>query len=166
MSVLYVVLALVTAQRLIELIYAQRNSRRLRSNGGIETAAWQHPLFVLMHAAWLASLLVFVPPGTIPNWYLLAVLAILQGLRVWIIASLGPYWTTRIISMPGVPLVRAGPYRWIRHPNYIVVTMEIAVLPMAFGATTIAVVFSALNAALVALRIRAEEAALAQRYSP
>ena len=88
---------------------------------------------------------------------------LVQPLRIWIIASLGPYWTTRIITVPGEPLVRRGPYRFFRHPNYIVVCAEIGVLPLAFGAVEIAIVFSILNAALLSWRIRVEERALQGR---
>jgi len=88
---------------------------------------------------------------------------VLQGLRVWVLATLGRYWTTRIITLPGAPLVRRGPYRWLRHPNYVVVAGEIAVLPLAFGAWQIAVVFSLANALVLWIRIRSEERALATR---
>lgn len=166
MSVLYLVIALVAVQRLGELFYAQRNTQALRARGAIEYASWQHPLFIALHASWLLSLALFVPAHQIPNWYLIALFFALQGLRVWVIASLGPAWTTRIISLPGTPLVRSGPYRLMRHPNYAIVAAEIAVLPLAFGALTLALVFSLLNAVLLAVRIRAEEDALASRYSP
>lgn len=165
MSVLYVVLVLVAIQRLVELLYAQRNTRALLARGALEYAPWQHALFVALHAGWLIALAAFVPSQRPPNWYLLTFFALLQGLRVWVIASLGPAWTTRIVSLPGAPLVRSGPYRWMRHPNYAIVAAEIAALPLAFGALAIAVVFSTLNAALLAVRIRAEEDALASRYS-
>jgi methyltransferase len=87
----------------------------------------------------------------------------LQGMRLWVIASLGPYWTTRIITLPNAALVRRGPYRYLRHPNYAVVIAEIAALPLAFGAWDIAVAFSALNAALIAWRIRVEDRILDPR---
>jgi len=166
MSILYVVLALVALQRIVELRYAQRNTNALLARGAVEYAAWQHPFFIALHAAWLISLLLFVSPRQPPNWYLLALFVLLQGLRVWVIATLGSAWTTRIVSLTGAPLVRSGPYRWIRHPNYAIVAAEIAVLPLAFGVGAIAVVFSILNAGLLAARIRAEEEALASRYSP
>ncbi|HVA28514.1 MAG TPA: isoprenylcysteine carboxylmethyltransferase family protein [Candidatus Baltobacteraceae bacterium] len=165
MSVLYVVLALVAIQRIAELAYAERNTRALLARGASEYAPWQHPFFVALHAAWLLALLAFVPAHQPPHWALIAVFFVLQGLRVWVLATLGPAWTTRIISLPGAPLVRSGPYRWIRHPNYTIVAAEIAVLPLAFGAVAIATVFTVLNAALLVLRIRAEEEALASRYS-
>lgn len=163
MSALYVVLALVALQRIVELWYATRNTRRLLARGAVEHGAAHYPLFVALHAAWLISMTILIPRDTQPNWTLLWVYAGLQPLRVWAVASLGPYWTTRIISLPGEPLVRRGAYRFFRHPNYVVVCAEIAVLPLAFHATEIAIVFSFLNAALLSWRIRVEERALLGR---
>ena len=163
--ILYTVLALVAVQRLIELIYAERNTKALRARGAIEVAAWQHPWFVVLHASWLIAISVFVAPSATPNWVLLALFFLLQLARLWVLASLGPYWTTRIITLPGAPLVRRGPYRFMRHPNYAIVVAEIAILPVAFGAWWIAIVFSAMNAALLTLRIRAENHALLPRRS-
>jgi methyltransferase len=160
---LYIVLALVALQRGVELWYARRNTKRLLARGGVEVAAVQYPFFVALHAAWLISMAVLIPPDRLPNWTLLAVYVLLQPLRVWSIVSLGPFWTTRIITLPGEPLVRRGAYRFFRHPNYIVVCAEIAVLPLAFGATELAIVFSFLNASLLSWRIRTEERALATR---
>jgi methyltransferase len=161
--ILYVVLALVLLQRVLELIFSARNTRRLRERGGIEYGVVQYPFFVLLHAAWLATMAVTIPPQTVPNWWLLGLYAAVQPLRLWTILSLGPYWTTRIISVPGAPLVRRGPYRILRHPNYVVVCAEIAILPLAFGAVEIAIVFSILNASLLSWRIRVEERALTTR---
>jgi len=163
MSVLYIVLALVLLQRVLELIYAGRNTRRLLARGGVEVAAHQYPFFIIVHAGWLASMAIFIPPATIPNWWLIGLYAALQPLRLWAIASLGPYWTTRLITVPGAPLVRRGAYRFFRHPNYIVVCAEIFVLPFAFGAVEIAILFSFFNAALLSWRIRVEERALVSR---
>lgn len=163
MSILWLVLALVAAQRLAELLYARRNTRRLIAAGGYEVGAAHYPLLVALHGVWLVSLAAFVPAEQAPNWPLLAVFVMLQCLRLWILASLGRYWTTRIITLPGAPLVRRGPYRFVKHPNYLVVAGEIAVLPLAFGAWEIAVVFSLANAAVLALRIRCEERALGER---
>ncbi len=154
---------LVALQRVAELWYSARNTRRLLARGGVEIGAYQYPLFVLLHAAWLVCMAVFVPASRAPNWSLLVLYALLQPLRIWSIASLGGYWTTRIITVPGAPLVRRGAYRFFRHPNYIVVCAEIAVLPLAFGATELAIVFSFLNAALLSWRIRIEERALLPR---
>ncbi len=163
MNVLWVVLALVALQRIVELFYSARNTRRLLARGGVETGAVQYPFIVLLHAAWLVGMAVLIPPSTPPNWWLLGLYAALQPLRVWTIATLGPYWTTRIISVPGAPLVRRGPYRFVRHPNYVVVCAEIALLPLAFGAIEIAIVFSILNASLLSWRIRVEERTLTPR---
>jgi methyltransferase len=162
--ILYVVLALVALQRAAELLYAARNTRRLLARGGVEIGAVQYPFIVLLHAAWLASIVAFVPASALPNWWLLGIYAALQLLRLWTIVTLGPYWTTRIVTVPGAPLVRRGPYRLLRHPNYAIVCAEIAALPLAFGAVEIAIVFSILNAALLSWRIRVEERALASRH--
>lgn len=161
MSVLYPVLILVLLQRAAELVLAAANTRRLRAIGGVEVDARGYPWFIALHAAWLTSLFVLVPANAAPFWSLLGVYAALQLGRIWVIASLGRRWTTRIILLPGAPLVRSGPYRWMRHPNYAVVAVEIALLPLAFGALAIAIVFSAANLVLIARRIRIEEAALA-----
>jgi methyltransferase len=165
-SVLWIVLALVALQRVVELLFSARNTRRLLANGGVETGAVQYPFIVLLHAAWLVSMAVLIPPATVPNWWLLGIYAALQPLRVWTIATLGPYWTTRIINVPGAPLVRTGPYRFVRHPNYVIVCAEIALLPLAFGAIEIAIVFSILNASLLSWRIRVEERTLTSRQPP
>ena len=163
MNVLWPVVGLVVAQRLVELAYARRNSRRLLAEGGVEVGARHYPAIVALHAAWLVALAVTVPADTPANLPLLAGFIALQGVRLWVLASLGRYWTTRVITVSGVPLVRRGPYRFMRHPNYLVVIAEIAVLPLIFGAWQIAAIFSALNVALLAHRIRVEDAALAPR---
>jgi methyltransferase len=163
LSLLWLVLALVALQRVVELLYAQRNTARLLERGGVEVGASHYPLVVLLHAAWLIAMAVLIPPFTMPNWWLLGLYALLQGLRLWTVASLGPYWTTRVIAVNDAPLVRHGPYRFLRHPNYVVVCAEIAVLPLAFGAIEIAIAFSILNAALLSWRIRVEDRALAGR---
>lgn len=166
MSGITLILALVAAQRIAEVIYAERNTRALRARGGREIGAGHYPLLVLLHAGWLAALFLLVPAGTPISWPWLGVFVVLQGLRLWVIASLGPYWTTRIITLEAAPLIRRGPYRFFRHPNYAVVVAEIAVLPLVFGAWQIALVFSVLNLALLAWRIRVEERALAPRQPP
>jgi methyltransferase len=163
MTVLRWILAIVALQRVAELAYAQRNTSRLLARGGVEIAPAQYPWFVALHATWLGAMLFFIPADAVPNWWIVAILVLLQGARVWTIASLGPYWTTRIITLPGAPLVRRGPYRFLRHPNYAIVCAEFVLLPLAFGAWIIAIVFSACNATLLAFRIRAEEAALEAR---
>jgi methyltransferase len=161
-------LGFVALQRLAELAWARRNTRRLLAQGGREVGAGHYPLFIVLHAAWLIALLLLVPWTEEPSWPLLAVFLGLQVLRVWVVASLGRFWTTRIITLDDAPVVRRGPYRWLRHPNYWIVAGEIAVLPLAFGAWPVALVFSALNAVLLWHRIGVEDAALQSRrdHSP
>ena len=154
---------LVAAQRLGELVYARRNEARLRDRGAVESGAGHYPLFILLHGAWLLAVFLLIPADRVPSWPLIALFLLLQAARVWVVATLGPYWTTRVLSLPGAPLVRRGPYRWVRHPNYLIVTAEIAVLPLAFGAWWIAIAFSLANALLLYHRIGVEERALAGR---
>lgn len=155
----YVIMAFVTAQRLAELVIDRRNTARLLANGAWEAGARHYPVMVAMHAAWLAALWFTVGDRPV-NLALLAVFAVLQLLRVWVLATLGPRWTTRIIVTRGLPLVKKGPFRFLRHPNYTVVTAEIAVLPLVFGLVWIAVLFTVLNAAMLYVRIGAENRAL------
>ena len=153
------ILAFVTLQRLSELIIASANTRRLLAKGAREHAPGHYPLIVAVHVAWLASLW-WLAPGRPIHWPLIAVFALLQLGRVWTLATLGTRWTTRIIVLPGAPLVTGGPFRFVSHPNYLVVIGEIAVLPLAFGLWQVAAIFSLLNAAALAIRIRAENKAL------
>jgi methyltransferase len=163
LSWIIVVATLVAIQRVSELLYARRNTAALLARGGVEVGAHHYPLFILLHGTWLLSLVMLVPSERTPAWPWLGLFVLLQLCRLWIIGSLGPYWTTRIITLADAPLVRRGPYRLMRHPNYAVAAAEIAVLPLAFGAWRIALLFSVLNAALLAWRIRVEESALAPR---
>jgi methyltransferase len=160
MSAATIILSLVTLQRLGELVLARYNTQRLLARGAIEVGAGHYPLLVAMHAAWLIALWIYgydQPVDLIP---LIAFIG-LQGLRCWVLATLGPRWTTRIIVLSGAPLVANGPYRYIAHPNYVVVAAEIALLPLALHLPWIALIFSALNAGVLAIRIRAEQHALA-----
>ncbi len=161
MSVLYAVVGFVVLQRTVELGIAARNTARLRAQGAVEVDARGYPWFVMLHGTWLASLFLLVPADVAPSWPLLAVFAALQLGRLWVIAALGRRWTTRVIVLPGATLVEGGPYRYLRHPNYAVVAGEIAVLPLAFGALALALIFSAINLALTARRIAIENRALA-----
>ncbi len=161
MGLAQIVTLLVALQRLAELGYARRNARRLLAAGGVEHGAGHYPLFVALHGAWLAALFVLVPAEAPADWGLLGLYGLLQLGRLWVIASLGGRWTTRVIAVPGAPLVTRGPYRLLRHPNYLVVALEIPVLPLAFGAWQIALGFGLANLALLAWRIRVEEQALA-----
>jgi methyltransferase len=163
MTLAELILGLVTLQRLGELILARRNTGRLRARGAYEVAARHYPLIVALHAAWLVGLWYVVverAPDTDVNLIWLGVFVVLQTLRVWVIATLGPRWTTRIIVLPGAPLVARGPYRFVSHPNYCVVAAEILVLPLVFGLVWYGIAFSVLNTAVLWIRIRAEEAAL------
>lgn len=153
------VLGFVTLQRLGELWLADRHTRRLLARGGREAGRGHYPFMVALHAAWLAGLWILGWNRPVELGWLL-VFAVLQGLRVWVLATLGERWTTRIIVLPEAPLVARGPYRFLSHPNYAVVTGEIAVLPLAFGLPAFAAVFSLLNAAMLWVRIRAENRAL------
>jgi methyltransferase len=159
MTLPIVILALVTLQRLSELVIAQRNTRALLARGAIEVGAAHYPLIVLLHAAWLIGLWILARDRAV-NIPLILVFVVLQAFRVWILATLGPRWTTRIIVLPGEALVARGPYRLIPHPNYAVVVAEIAVLPLAFGLVWYAVIFSILNAIVLTIRISAENRAL------
>lgn len=161
MTLSVTVLALVTLQRIAELLLARRNSARLLAKGGVEMGSGHYPIVVSLHAAWLIGLWIMAWDRPVaPLW--LSLFLLLQLLRIWVIATLGDRWTTRIIVLPGAPLVRRGPYRVLSHPNYAVVVAEIAVLPIAFGLPTYALIFSALNAAMLWVRIRAENRALAR----
>ena len=153
------ILAFVTLQRLAELGLARANTRRLLAAGAYEVEPGHYPLIVAVHTAWLAALWWFAPgrPIALP---LLALFALLQLGRIWVIRTLGPRWTTRIIVLPNAPLVTGGPFRFVSHPNYLVVIGEIAVLPLVFGLIQLALIFSALNAVALAIRIRAENRAL------
>ena len=163
MSVLWGLVGLVVLQRLGELLYARHNTKRLLAAGGEEVGRGHYPLIVALHAAWLVTLLLLVPADRPPAWPLLLIFLALQVVRLWILVSLGRFWTTRIITLPGSPLMRRGPYRYLRHPNYLLVSAEIALLPMVFGAWPIALTFTFANAALLAYRIHVEDAALALR---
>lgn len=153
----------VAALRLMELVYANHNTRRLVMRGAVEIGAAHYPVMVVLHSAWLVALFLLVPAGAAINWYWMSAFGLFLILRVWTLVSIGRYWTTRIITLPGAPLVRSGPYRFVRHPNYIVVIGEIASVPMIFGAWEIALVFSVLNLALLAVRVSVEERALKSR---
>jgi methyltransferase len=156
----YVVLAVVTLQRLGELLLAERNTRRLLARGAYEVGRGHYPFMVAVHAGWLIVLWL-LGPGPPIEVIPLIVYVILQAARVWVITTLGERWTTRIIILPGQPLVRHGPYRWLDHPNYLIVVAEIAVLPLVFGLPVVAAFFSVLNAIVLWVRNREENRALA-----
>ncbi len=161
-----VILALVTLQRLSELVIARRNTAGLLSKGAIETGASHYPVMVALHASWLIGLWYFAWNQPV-NWLLFAFYLVLQAGRLWVLATLGRRWTTRIITVPGETLVARGPYKFIRHPNYAVVAAEMPLLPMVFGLTWYAILFGLLNIAMLAWRISIENRALnARRQQP
>ena len=152
--------AFLVVQRLAELALAQWNTARLRAAGGIEFGAAHYPLLVTLHSLWLFGVWMLGHDRAIDTlWF--AVFVLLQAARPWVIASLGRRWTTRVMVLPGAAPVARGPYRWLRHPNYVVVVLEIAVVPLALGLSLFAPVFSLANTTLLAYRIRVENQALA-----
>ena len=160
----FVLLALVALQRLAELVVARRNTKQLISEGATEIGAAHYPLIVSLHSAWLMALFawaVFAPAPINMTWLLIYL--VLQAFRLWVMVSLGRFWTTRIIVPRNAPLVRRGPYRFLRHPNYTVVVLEIAVLPLVIGAWPLAIVFSLLNAGILWMRITVENRSFESR---
>ena len=160
MTTAEIILTAVTLQRAGELVVSRHNTQRLMARGAVEVASGHYPLIVAVHAGWLISLWVFGSQQPV-NIAFLAGYLVLQGLRLWMLWTLGARWTTRIIVLPGQPLVSAGPYRFLPHPNYAIVAGEIAVLPLALGLPLLAGMFTVLNAAVLAVRISAENRALA-----
>jgi methyltransferase len=158
------ILGFVTILRLAELVYARANTKRLLGLGAREVAPGHYPLIVVMHAAWLAGLWWFGWNQPV-HWAWLGAFGVIEVLRVWVLASIGRRWTTRIIVLPGEPLVKKGPYRFFSHPNYAVVVAEIAALPMVFGLWWFALLFTVLNAGVLFIRIRAENGALTAAVS-
>jgi methyltransferase len=155
----------IAVERLVELAIAQRNTARLRAAGAIEFGRSHYPLIIVLHVTWLAGLW-FLGRDQDVDRMLLAIFVMLQGARLWVIASLGSRWTTRIIVVPGAPLVARGPYRLMRHPNYAIVIAEIALVPLALGLPVLAMIFTVINAALLFWRIRIENAALKTASAP
>jgi len=159
----YLLIGWLVVQRVAELAYAQANTRRLLARGAQEIGAGHYPLFVLLHSSWLIAMAVLTAPSPPVPWLLFAAFVLVQAARVWVIATLGPYWTTRIITVPGAPLVARGPFRFVRHPNYLVVAIEIPLVPLILGLHWVALIFGAANLALLVYRIRVEDGALQPR---
>ena len=153
------VLGLVTVQRLFELWLSSRNTRALLTRGAREHGRGHYPVMISLHVAWLAALW-WAAPAREVSVPLLILYLLVQAMRVWAVASLGDRWTTRIIVLPGAALVRRGPYRFMSHPNYVIVSLEVALLPLVFGLVELALLFTLLNAAMLWVRIRAENRAL------
>ena len=159
MSLGVIILALVTLQRIGELWLSNRNTRALLAKGAVEHGRSHYPWIVAVHVLWLAVLWAVVPGRPVEGFWL-ATFVLLQVARIWVLATLGPRWTTRIIAAPGEPLIKRGPYRWLDHPNYVIVAGEVAALPLVFGFWDLAILFSLLNAAALSVRIREENKAL------
>jgi methyltransferase len=160
-----IILSLVSLQRLVELYIAHRNTKKLMARGGFEIGSGHYPLFVVLHGLWLAGLW-YLALRLEVSWPWIFAYLVLEAARGWIIAALGSRWTTRIIVVPGEELVEEGPYKYFRHPNYMVVAGEIFILPMAFGLWWYAILFAVLNAALLYWRIRSEDQALKPLREP
>jgi methyltransferase len=165
--VLYLLLILaVGLERLAELVVSQRNLSWSRARGGAESGAGHYPAMVALHTGLLAGCLLESWLGHRPflpglGWPMLALVLLAQGLRWWCIATLGQQWNTRVVVVPGLPRVMAGPYRWLPHPNYLAVVVEGAALPLVHTAWLTALVFTVLNGWLLSVRIRVENQALA-----
>jgi methyltransferase len=166
MAIYYALLVVITFERLAELVVSQRHAAELLRRGGVEYGPGHFPVMVALHAAlligcWVEPIAlhrVFMPALAFP---MLALVVAANTLRWWCIATLGPRWTARVIVLPGAPLVKAGPYRWFSHPNYVAVVVEGAALPLTGSAWLTACTFTALNAALLTVRVRCETRALA-----
>ncbi|HYN75680.1 MAG TPA: isoprenylcysteine carboxyl methyltransferase family protein [Candidatus Limnocylindria bacterium] len=157
--------ALVALERLAELVVSTRNARWSLARGGVETGRGHYPFMVVLHTGLLlgcAVEVVVMDPPFLPwlGWPMLALVVASQALRWWCITTLGPRWNTRVIVVPGLPLVTGGPYRWFRHPNYVAVVIEGIALPLVHTAWITAAVFTVLNIPLLAVRLHDEERAL------
>lgn len=165
-EVLFTVLVLaVGLERLAELVVSKRNAAWAFERGGVESGRGHYPVMVVLHTGLLVGCLVEAwwsdrAVSPLLAWSMLALVVASQALRWWCIGALGRQWNTRVIVVPGLPLVARGPYRFLRHPNYVVVVVEGAALPLVHGAWITAVVFTVANAALLTVRIRTEERAL------
>lgn len=159
MTLAILLLVFVTVERLIELWWARVNTRKLLAQGAVEHAPGHYPVIVALHTTWLLGLWLLGWSQAVSMAWFMVFIGV-QLARAWVLITLGRRWTTRILVLPGSPLIKNGPYRFLSHPNYVVVAAEIAVLPLCFGLFWYAVVFSVLNAAVLFIRIRAETTAL------
>jgi methyltransferase len=160
-------LALLGLERLVELRISRRHARWALARGGVEVGQRHFRVMKLLHGAFLAACaaeVVLLARPFVPalGWPMLGLALAAQALRYWAIASLGRRWNVRVIVVPGAPAVTRGPYRWLRHPNYLAVALEGVAVPLVHSAWWTALGFSLANAALLAVRIRCEERALAQ----
>lgn len=158
-----IIAILILAQRGLEEVYSSTNTKRLLAEGAQEAGAQFYPVVATAHLGWIASLFLLISPNANITWPLLILYVLLQGVRYWVIGSLGRYWTHRIITLDSAPLVRRGPYKYIRHPNYVITLIETMLLPLAFGAWGLALIMTAIWAAVLHYKILLEDAALAKR---
>jgi methyltransferase len=157
---------LILIQRGAEEIHSARNTRALLARGAREEGANYYPVVAVAHLSWIASLFFLIPPGTQPFWPLIGLYVVLQAARYWVIATLGPYWTHRIITIDQAPIVLSGAYRFFKHPNYAITIAETLLLPVAFSAVALALIMTAIWVAVLTYKIRLEDAALAARHRP
>lgn len=160
--------AVVGFERLAEMVVSKRHAAWAFARGGVESGRGHFPVMVALHTALLVGAVVEVLAADRPflpllGWPMLVLVVLAQGLRWWCISTLGTQWNTRVIVVPGAPLVAAGPYRLMRHPNYVAVVVEGVALPLVHTAWVTAVAFTALNLVLLSVRIRVEEQALGLR---
>jgi len=164
MMIFICVVSFVIIQRIVELFVARTNEKWIRSQGGYEVGAKHYPFMVAMHVGFFISLIIefLVFDRSLPAFWILlfVIFVMLQMMRIWVISSLGRYWNTKILVLPGAHVVKKGPFHFIRHPNYVVVTLEIIVIPLMLGAYFTALLFTILNFIILSVRIPVEEAAL------
>lgn len=154
---------LILLQRGAEEIYSARNTNALLDRGAREEGGTYYPVVAVAHLSWIASLFLLVPPDAPVSWPLIGLFLVLQGARYWVIGALGPYWTHRIITLDEAPVIEAGPYRFLKHPNYAITVAETLLLPSAFSAVALALIMTAIWAAVLNYKIQLENAALATR---
>jgi methyltransferase len=158
-----IIAILILAQRGLEEVYSQYNTKRLLAEGAQEAGAAYYPVVATAHMSWVASLFLLISPNANVSWPLLMLFLLVQVVRYWVIGSLGRYWTHRIITLDNAPVVRRGPYKFIRHPNYVITLIETMLLPLAFGAWGLALIMTAIWAAVLHYKIMLEDDALAKR---
>jgi methyltransferase len=163
--VFFIFVGFIVVQRLTELAIARKNERWMLAKGAVEYGAGHYPLMVLLHSAFILTLIfevMYFNRGPSRFWiFLLGGFLLTQAMRIWALRSLGPYWNTKIIVLPGAQVVNKGPYQFIKHPNYVIVAIEIILIPLLFNAYLTATFFTILNILMLSVRIPAEEKALA-----
>jgi methyltransferase len=157
---------LLLVQRGAEEIYSARNTRALLDRGAREEGAAYYPVVAVAHLSWIASIFFLIPPDAQLSWPLVGLYVILQVARYWVIATLGPYWTHRIVTLEEAPIVSSGAYGFVKHPNYAITVAETLLLPLAFSAVALALIMTAIWVAVLSYKISLEDAALAARHRP